>query len=165
MSHVWFFSNSFKQEEIGCLQSLKSKEEKDDASNSAKIKTEPEDGALKHTEDSTALKNAILGPQPPEEQPVATDAIPTVHSTKTEAISSGECQLLIIYDRPLFFVHTRIWLKRDAMMRIESNLAFKTSWLEGFRWVRDHFAFAGTQKNVDDFFYFLLMFLFLFFFF
>ncbi|KAI8424060.1 hypothetical protein MSG28_002687 [Choristoneura fumiferana] len=79
---------NLNSEEIGCLQSLKSKEEKDDASNHTKIKTEPEDGVLKHTEDSTALKNAILGPQPPEEQPAAADAIPTVHSTKTEAISS-----------------------------------------------------------------------------
>lgn len=81
------------------LNSLKPKDEKEDASSttnpdgSIKIKTEAEDGHLKHTEDSTALKNAILGPQPAEaEQPptIATESIPTVHSTKTETISSGE---------------------------------------------------------------------------
>lgn len=56
-----------------------------------KIKSEIDDGNLKHTEDSTALKNAILGPQPAETEPstIATEGIPTVHSTKTEPIGSG----------------------------------------------------------------------------
>ncbi|KAH9645993.1 hypothetical protein HF086_008801 [Spodoptera exigua] len=87
---------SLNTDEVEILNSLKPKDEKDDTSNTTnsdgtlKIKTELDDGQLKHTEDSTALKNAILGPQPAEaEQPptVATESIPTVHSTKTETIS------------------------------------------------------------------------------
>lgn len=81
------------------MNSLKPKEEKDESSNTTnsdgtvKVKTELDDGQLKHTEDSTALKNAILGPQSAEPEPpptVATESIPTVHSTKTEAINSGK---------------------------------------------------------------------------
>ncbi|XP_075971400.1 uncharacterized protein LOC142973507 isoform X2 [Anticarsia gemmatalis] len=88
---------SLNSEELEVLTSLKPKDERDDitsttnADGTVKIKTEIDDGHLKHTEDSTALKNAILGPQPAEaEQPptVATESIPTVHSTKTETISS-----------------------------------------------------------------------------
>ena len=71
---------------------MKPKEEKDDAistlTDSTKIKTEVlEEGQLKHTEDSTALKNAILGPQPSEpEGPPETPS----HPPKTENISNGE---------------------------------------------------------------------------
>ncbi|CAG9132016.1 unnamed protein product [Plutella xylostella] len=84
-------------EEVDLLHSLKPKEEKEEgpstnADGSARIKTEcTEEGQLKHTEDSTALKNAILGPQanePVVKTPVNTDSIPTVHSTKTEPISN-----------------------------------------------------------------------------
>lgn len=86
-----------QQEELDVLHSLKPKEEKEETTNadgSIKIKTEVSEEPLKHTEDSTALKNAILGPQPAEETPtVATESIPTVHSTKTETISSGEFAL------------------------------------------------------------------------
>ncbi|KAL0832574.1 hypothetical protein ABMA28_000774 [Loxostege sticticalis] len=79
-------------EEIELLNSLKPKEEKDDSAGTnsdgtVKIKTETDDGNLKHTEDSTALKNAILGPQP-EETPAPAEAIPAVHTTKTEPVSS-----------------------------------------------------------------------------
>ncbi|CAK1598526.1 unnamed protein product [Parnassius mnemosyne] len=92
------FVISLNTEEIELLNSLKPKEEKDDSSTSlnsdgtAKIKLEnPEDGHLKHTEDSTALKNAILGPQTNESEQPSTatpENIPTVHSTKTETVSS-----------------------------------------------------------------------------
>lgn len=84
------------------MNSLKPKEDKDETSNAnsdgtVKIKTELDDGQLKHTEDSTALKNAILGPQSAEPEPpptVATESIPTVHSTKTDAINSGKSAIL-----------------------------------------------------------------------
>ncbi|XP_072939829.1 uncharacterized protein [Epargyreus clarus] len=85
-------------EELEVLQSLKPKDEKDDSYNGigldgTKIKTEVmDDGQLKHTEDSTALKNAILGPQPSDTEPpptIATESIPTVHSTKTETSETG----------------------------------------------------------------------------
>lgn len=78
---------------------MKPKEEKDGNSSPSngdgdiKIKTETDDNQLKHTEDSTALKNAILGPQPAEpETPatVATESIPTVHGNKTDTASSGK---------------------------------------------------------------------------
>ncbi|XP_013138902.1 PREDICTED: histone-lysine N-methyltransferase 2D-like [Papilio polytes] len=92
------FVIALNTEELDLLNSLKPKEEKEDVSSNinsdgtAKIKLEhPEDGQLKHTEDSTALKNAILGPQPSEAEqppPPATENIPTVHSTKTETVSS-----------------------------------------------------------------------------
>ncbi|CAG9559873.1 unnamed protein product [Danaus chrysippus] len=59
-------------EETELLQSLKPKDEKDDPSTlnieQVKIKTECDESQLKHTEDSTALKNAILGPQPSPDQ-------------------------------------------------------------------------------------------------
>lgn len=58
-----------------------------------KVKTEMEECQLKHTEDSTALKNAILGPQSSEgEQPptVATESISASQSTKAETIGSGK---------------------------------------------------------------------------
>jgi hypothetical protein len=78
------------QEEAEALNSLKPKLEKDDPDGGDKIKTEVTED-LKHTEDSTALKNAILGPQPAEsETPAPAESIPTVHSTKTETISSGQ---------------------------------------------------------------------------
>ncbi|XP_068631112.1 histone-lysine N-methyltransferase 2C-like isoform X2 [Battus philenor] len=91
------FVIALNMEEIEVLNSLKPKDEKDDQASinpdgTTKIKLEnPEDGHLKHTEDSTALKNAILGPQPSEtEQPptVTPENIPTVHSTKAETVSS-----------------------------------------------------------------------------
>ncbi|XP_026321911.1 uncharacterized protein LOC113231673 isoform X2 [Hyposmocoma kahamanoa] len=80
---------TLNSDEVDLLHSLKPKEEKEDGTNpdgTPKIKTESEDGQLKHTEDSTALKNAILGPQPEEQ--AASDNMPNVHSTKTETISS-----------------------------------------------------------------------------
>ncbi|CAG4991481.1 unnamed protein product [Parnassius apollo] len=96
--HDTSFVISLNTEEIELLNSLKPKEEKDDSSTSlnpdgtVKIKLEnPEDGHLKHTEDSTALKNAILGPQTNESEQSSTatpENIPTVHSTKTETVSS-----------------------------------------------------------------------------
>lgn len=58
-----------------------------------KVKTELDDGNLKHTEDSTALKNAILGPQPAENEQPTPDAIPTVLSTKTEPAGSGKLRI------------------------------------------------------------------------
>ncbi|CAB3239125.1 unnamed protein product [Arctia plantaginis] len=85
---------SLNTEEIEVLNALKPKDEKDNTSTNAdgsiKIKSEIDDGNLKHTEDSTALKNAILGPQSAESEPstIATEGIPTVHSTKTEPIGS-----------------------------------------------------------------------------
>ncbi|CAH2071742.1 unnamed protein product, partial [Iphiclides podalirius] len=71
------FVISLNTEEIDLLNSLKPKEEKEEpadclnADGTAKVKVESsEEGQLRHTEDSTALKNAILGPQPSEpEQP------------------------------------------------------------------------------------------------
>ncbi|XP_047528678.1 histone-lysine N-methyltransferase 2C-like [Vanessa atalanta] len=79
-------------EESDLLRTLKPKEEKEDGPNAAssdcvKIKSEAsEEGHLKHTEDSTALKNAILGPQSnePEQAPPENPA----HVPKTETIST-----------------------------------------------------------------------------
>ncbi|XP_063376990.1 histone-lysine N-methyltransferase 2C-like [Cydia fagiglandana] len=78
---------TLNSEEVELLNTLKPKVEKDDPDNS-KIKTEATEDGVKHTEDSTALKNAILGPQPAESEPSVPSEIPTVHSTKTETISS-----------------------------------------------------------------------------
>jgi hypothetical protein len=104
VSRIFIYLLIILQEELEILNTLKPKEEKDDSSStnpdgSIKVKTENDDGNLKHTEDSTALKNAILGPQPAEsEQPptVATEGIPTVHSTKTENVSSGKLFVLFL---------------------------------------------------------------------
>ncbi|VVD03614.1 unnamed protein product, partial [Leptidea sinapis] len=55
---------SLTQDEVDMLHSLKPKEEKEEpcAGADVKIKSEYEEGQLKHTEDSAALRNAILGP-------------------------------------------------------------------------------------------------------
>lgn len=78
---------------------MKPKEEKEDSScltssqdGLSCVKTEigADDDHLIHTEDSTALKNAILGPpQQIEPDPPNTESIPTVHSTKTEPNTMG----------------------------------------------------------------------------
>ncbi|XP_039749482.1 histone-lysine N-methyltransferase 2C-like isoform X7 [Pararge aegeria] len=77
-------------EENDILQSLKPKEEKDEGNlliDTTKIKTEASDEyQLKHTEDSTALKNAILGPPPTESDAAPTDV--PVHTPKQENISA-----------------------------------------------------------------------------
>ncbi|XP_041970566.1 histone-lysine N-methyltransferase 2D-like isoform X2 [Aricia agestis] len=76
------------QEESDFLKTLKPKEEKEEGNLSGvdtKIKLEfPEESQLKHTEDSTALKNAILGPQPSEQ-----DAPPDIKHFKSETISEA----------------------------------------------------------------------------
>lgn len=79
--------------------SLKPKDDRDETTGAVNVdgtlrqRTDAgDDGNLKPTEDSIALRNAILGPpQSMETEPIATtDSIPTVHSTKSEPISSGE---------------------------------------------------------------------------
>lgn len=83
---------------------MKPKDEKDDTGGvnldgTPRLKTEVgDDGNLKPTEDSTALKNAILGPpQSMETEPITTtDTIPTVHSTKSDPISSGKDSLILL---------------------------------------------------------------------
>ncbi|GBP54294.1 hypothetical protein EVAR_32641_1 [Eumeta japonica] len=91
---------SLKEDEIDLLNSLKPKDDREDQGNGSthmdgtmRIKTETgqEEVQLKHTEDSTALKNAILGPAQGEssfENTSQSESIPTVHSTKTEPIGS-----------------------------------------------------------------------------
>nr|XP_034830079.1 uncharacterized protein LOC117987231 [Maniola hyperantus] len=76
-------------EEVEVLQTLKPKEERDDGNplTDIKIKTEAsEECQLKHTEDSTALKNAILGPPATDTDAVPPDA--AVHTPKQENISA-----------------------------------------------------------------------------
>ncbi|XP_063824510.1 histone-lysine N-methyltransferase 2C-like [Ostrinia nubilalis] len=116
-------------DEIELLNSLKPKEEKDDstATNSdgtVKIKTETEDGNLKHTEDSTALKNAILGPQP-EEAPAPPEAIPAVHTTKTEPVSSetgGSSQASTISPKDDLLLGVNLdAMVRDSLPDMDSN--------------------------------------------
>lgn len=78
------------------MQSLKPKQEKEDPCNTnsdgVKIKTESDDGQVKQTEDSTALKNALLGPQTNEGESTvgAAESGSATHSTKTENLSSGK---------------------------------------------------------------------------
>ncbi|XP_052740662.1 histone-lysine N-methyltransferase 2C isoform X2 [Bicyclus anynana] len=77
-------------EESDILQSLRPKEEKDDGNSlldATKIKTEAsEECQLRHTEDSTALKNALLGPPPADGDAAPVDA--PLHTPKQENISA-----------------------------------------------------------------------------
>ncbi|XP_059056838.1 histone-lysine N-methyltransferase 2C-like [Achroia grisella] len=116
---------TLNSDEIELLNSLKPKEERDESSYSGegavKVKTELEDGGLKHTEDSTALKNAILGPQaddgapppapPPAPAPAPPPAPPSAGALSSETGGSSQSTISPKDDLSLLAVSL------DAMVR------------------------------------------------